>query len=480
MRKLFKKSLACILTAIICVSLCVAAVPASATTPSYATNEIVAKAGETVTIDFAVSNFINVKGAMIKFFLPDAVASVTEVKLNGAELAAWNDDEGTGYYQVNGNEIKFLSLFGYAGELEAVETLTFNVTAVIADDAEVKEYTYPAPEFQITENGESLVDVTGTFAKFEVAPAVVEPIYDDNFRFRSVDVTLASSIALNFNMNKTDADAFDSAYVVFEKPVYNADGTLQETMQVVVDFSEKTQSLTNASRYALTFPALYPQDLGATITATPYGVKDGQAYVGRSVGYCILTFVKNNYTQYSTLFANMLNYGTVVQRVNNYNTVDMIDAKYSTLVGNEDWKKDITEGTPELTSIQTSTNLTGQTVKIRSVAVALADKVIVKLRTANMDNTLIDFTAGYQMKITYTNAAGDQELYYDITSEYVDFDALSASEMSVAYTAVIVDADGEEVSNTLVSSIESFCQRNQSEQTIALMKYGNSVAALNG
>lgn len=486
MKKLFKKSLACLLAAILCVSLFVAAVPASAEALNYSTNNVVAKAGETVEIDFTVANFSNVIGAMIKFYLPEAIASVDAVLVNDAEIAEYDDETGAGYYQVGTADgvqyIKFMSLFGEQfDELASVDGLTFNITATVAEDAAEGAYNYAAPVFSITEDGETLADVTGAFGTFEVAPAVTEPVFYDDFRFRSVDVTLASSIALNFNMNKDVADEFDSAYVVFNKPVYNADGSLKETLEVVVDFADKTDSITNSSRYALTFPALYPQDLGATITATAYGVKDGVEYVGRTAEYCILTFIKNNYAQYPVLFSNLLNYGTVVQTVNNYNTVDMIDAKYTALVGNEDWKANITEGTPELTSVQANTDLEGATARIRAVSVSLADKVIVNLRTSNADRTAeLDYTAGYKMKITYTNAKGAQEVIYDITSEYVNFDLLSASEMSVAYTAVILDAEGNEVSNTFVSSIESFCQRNVSEQTIALMKYGNAVAALNG
>lgn len=487
MRKLFKKSLACLLAAILCATVCIAAIPASAEAITYSTNAVVATPGETVNIDFTVANFSAVKGAMIKLYLPTAIASVDSVLVNGAEIAAFDEQTGAGYYKVgaeNGVQyIKFMALFGDPfGELASVNGLTFNITATVAAEAAEGTYEYAAPVFSVTEDGTTLADVTGAFGTFEVVAAgPVEPTYDDEFRFKSVNVTLASSIALNFDMDKTTADAFDSAYVVFKKPVYDVNGNQIDTLEVTVDFANKTNSQVNASRYSLTFPALYPQDLGATITATPYGVKDGVSYVGRTANYCILTFIKNNYSSYPVLFSNMLNYGTVVQTVNSYNTANMIDAAYTALVGNEDWKNNITAETPELTSVQTNTDLDGATARIRAVSVSLADKVIVNLRTSNADKTAeLDYTAGYQMKITYTNANGAQEKIYDITSEYVAFDALSASEMSVAYTAVIIDAKGNEVSNTFVSSIESFCQRNPSAQTIALMKYGNSVAALNG
>lgn len=186
MRKLFKKSLACLLVAILCATVCIAAIPASAEAITYSTNAVAATPGETVNIDFTVANFSAVKGAMIKLNLPTAIASVDSVLVNGAEIAAYDEEKGTGYYKVGAaggvQYIKFLSLFGAEfGELASVEGLTFNITATVAADAAEGTYEYPAPVFSVTEDGTTLADVTGAFGKFEVvaAEAPHEHVYID-------------------------------------------------------------------------------------------------------------------------------------------------------------------------------------------------------------------------------------------------------------------------------------------------------------
>lgn len=480
MRKLFKKSIACVLAAILCVSLCVCAIPASAEAITFSTNAVSAKAGDAVTIDFEIADFAAVKAAQIKLVLPEAIASIDSVSLNGDALVATED-----VFEIGEGYVKLQALFGDSeyDDFAAADSLVLSIAATVAD-VEAGTYAYGDAVVNLYSETAAL-DVDGAFGEFKVVeePAgPVEPVYDENFKFNSANVTLASSIALNFDMNKTTVDPFESGYVVFEKPVYNADGSLKETLTVTLDFEGKTQSAANASRYAFTFAALYPQDLGATITATPYGVKDGVTYVGKSQNYSILTFIKSNYSKdakYPALFANLLNYGTVVQSENGYNTANMIDEAYTALVGNDDWKADITTEARALVNSQVNSPLTGATAKITGASVSLADKVIVNLKTADANKAPLDYAAGYKMKFTYTNAAGAQEVYYDITEEYVAFDALSASEMSVVFSAVIVDAEGNEVSNAITYSIETFCSKTVNAQTVALMKYGDAVAALN-
>jgi len=246
MRKLFKKSLACILTAIICVSLCVVAVPASAATPTYSTNEVVAKAGETVSIDFTVSNFTDVQGAIIKFSLPSVVASVSEVKINGEALAPFDASTGNGYYEVNGTTIKFLSLFGLEGELDARDALTFNIKAVVSDTAEVGTYTYPAPEFQVAQGG-AIVEVTGSFGKFEIIPSVVEPVLDTGLKFMSSAANIQDTLGIGYIIMK---NTYSSKYARIDVEVtatkYDGNRNKQVQEPVIIPVKAMTSTMDSA------------------------------------------------------------------------------------------------------------------------------------------------------------------------------------------------------------------------------------------
>ena len=333
MKKVFKKSLSCLLTAVLCISLFVAAVPASAVTPTYSTNAIEAKAGDAVNIDFAVSNFINVQGALIRFNLPSAIGSVESVKLNGEDFEAYNPDTGTGYYQIGQEDgvyyVKFLSLFGAElGELDSMETLTFNIAATVKADAAAQVYEYPAPVFSVTEDGETLVDVTGTFGTFEVVEDVVEPekpVRDESLasvitaKRISIDNTFGIYFALA--LAKTPYDDFE--FVVSKPeivgPSYNYTGNI-----ISKTFTKETcdeNSMPQYHGYYITYSDIALSEMSVPITFTLYVTKDGAT---RYYTYEKLTLsqlanemyqssVNSSNVTTASLMVDMLNLGTEAQ-----------------------------------------------------------------------------------------------------------------------------------------------------------------------
>ena len=357
MRKLFKKSLACLLAAIFCVTLCVAAVPASAEAITYSTNDVVAKAGETVTIDFAVSNFIKVKGAMIKFFLPDAVASVEDVKLNGAEIAAYDAETGAGYYKVEDNAIKFLSLFGYEGELAAVETLTFNVTVKVAEDAAEGAYTYADPYFSVTEDGETLADVTGAFGTFEVknAPAVVEPVLDANLAIYKRSASVQDTLGIGYVIMNNTFAAYDHIAIEIVAQKYNGDFNVATAEAIEIPVSKLNAALSTATYTGI---AMYELDLNVTATVKAYDAEGN--YVAYSNAYTDtpLALLKDTYntsssTAFKTVVTDMLNLGTAAQKYfgsNSANASNELLVKFNSNPINKDFDQTYaSEEMPELT-----------------------------------------------------------------------------------------------------------------------------------
>lgn len=317
MRKLFKKSLACILTAIICVSLCVVAVPASAATPTYSTNEVVAKAGETVSIDFTVSNFTDVQGAIIKFSLPSVVASVSEVKINGEALAPFDASTGNGYYEVNGTTIKFLSLFGLDGELDARDALTFNIKAVVSDTAEVGTYTYPAPEFQVAQGG-AIVEVTGSFGKFEIIPTVVEPVLDTGLKFMSRSASIQDTLGIGYIVLK---NTYSSKYakIDIEVTATKYDSNRNKAVQAPVTIPVKAMTSTMDSA-VYSGIAMYELGLPVTAMIKAYDAEGNFVAYSNTVTDSPAELVKTLYknakateTAKKTLVTDMLNLATEAQ-----------------------------------------------------------------------------------------------------------------------------------------------------------------------
>ncbi len=176
MRKLFKKSLACMLAAVLCATLCICAIPASAeTAPVYSTTSVTAAAGKTATIDFTVTNFSTVQGARIKLTVAD-IAAVTGVTLDGETIANYDAETGSGNLEISGNEIKFMAEFGANvqpyGELTPVNTLVLNIAVKLADGAAVDTVVdaLSVDFIDITDGTDTLV-TTGTVGTITVVAA---------------------------------------------------------------------------------------------------------------------------------------------------------------------------------------------------------------------------------------------------------------------------------------------------------------------
>ncbi len=315
MRKLFKKSLACILTAIICVSLCVVAVPASAATPTYSTNAVEAKAGETVAIDFTVSNFTDVQGAIIEFSLPSVVASISDVKLNGEAIDVYDAETGAGCYQVSGNSIKFLSLFGLDGEPAARDTLVFNITAVIADDAAEGTYTYPAPEFQIAQSG-AIVDVTGSFGTFTIIPSVVEPVLDSNITI-SASVSITDSLGAGFFLKTAQLTAYDHYTLQISQEKY--DGDYNKYVAETYEVSDFQKAGSTQVYYRLTGVSMYELGLKMTVKVLCYDADNNLVAYSNELSKTMVDLLKAQYSSTSkattkTLVTDLLNLGAEAQK----------------------------------------------------------------------------------------------------------------------------------------------------------------------
>lgn len=172
MKKILKKSLACMLAAILCLTACVGAMATVGAEGAitYAITDVTVNQGEEAVIDVVISNFADVAGLIAEITVPDAVESIDSVKLNDTvELVAIG--ETAGHYIVDGKTVKFVGLFNSLNEFgdafATVDALEINIAVTIADDAE-GEYPFAAPVFQAGTELEELLGVNGTVGKLTV------------------------------------------------------------------------------------------------------------------------------------------------------------------------------------------------------------------------------------------------------------------------------------------------------------------------
>lgn len=481
MRKLFKKSLACLLAAILCATVCIAAIPASAEAITYSTNAVVATPGETVNIDFTVANFSAVKGAMIKLYLPTAIASVDSVLVNGAEIAAFDEQTGAGYYKVgaeNGVQyIKFMALFGDPfGELASVNGLTFNITATVAAEAAEGTYEYAAPVFSVTEDGTTLADVTGAFGTFEVKNDII----DSNIAVSGM-IVVSDTIGVSYVI--TGVDSYDDFELVVTKNAYSTLDYNLTSSNVTVAKADMTYY--KGAYYATVYGfALTDLCLDVDSIINCYDASD--ALVATSAGdtTTVKTLAAELYNTTAadatkTVLTDLLNVGSEAQAyfAGRYASSDLaavakeeypnygFDQTYATKVA-----PDLTLGDGQ--TVDNGVTIGGMGTILLSPAVAY---VITPDATPTNLSASISFRDAYLKKTVSTNvAASDMTLYKG--SYYYNFATLPLYASNAVITITV--NDGDTVLGTQTYTVEQAINDNTNAALDsifdAIAKFGSS------
>ncbi len=505
MRKIVKKSLACLLAALLCVTVFAGALSVSAEAPKaeYSSEEVHAKAGEQATVTLKITNFNDVLGAMIKFTLPEVVQSVDSVIYKGTTeekpLEKYNDEEGNGQYKIDGNKFTFLSLFGFSGELDSATTAVFDINVTIG--AEASPGNYPFDEtvtMDMAGDEEVLYDVTGSFGDIIVEasePGPQEPVPADDLAIKGANIALANGFDINFRVEKTmeTTNGYNDIYVEFSKPRYDTE--VETAEKTTVQASERTEDATN---YYYTLKGVQPQEIGTTITAVIYGTKDGVLYkCAKDVTYSVLQFAINqikkseNDANLKTVCADLIMYGSAVQTYAKYNTEKPISSAADEL--SPDWQ---THASGELVrdlvnSKATTATLDTATAKISSAGLILSSNVIMYFGVTNAQgNAVLADKENYAVQVTYEDAAKRKKSFELEINENnrAELDTLFSTELGTVVTAKVIKKDSREtVSNTITYSIESFLKNNLEgvDQNLnnlckALAKYGDSVRAYAG
>jgi len=271
---------------------------------------------------------------------------------------------------------------------------------------------------------------------------------DDTLKFKGVNLTLADSQHLNFNILKSVADQYEDVYVVFE-----AEG--KETV-VLDSYSFTHTDASSAVRYNYSYQALTILDFDTTVTATIYGTKDGVLYAA-SASYSLLDFCDKAITTETAdkvACAYLLKY---VQAAEEYkNVANRIDAP-------AELESMLDDSIESAEPSKTYTLNNGEQVKFKGQYLTMEARTTLNVKVLLADKTVdtskITITAAYTnaagalVTKTYTFAdlvAGDEADVYVLA-----FGELYATQMSSDVKfAILVDGVTE---STLDTSIESYC-----------------------
>lgn len=276
-------------------------------------------------------------------------------------------------------------------------------------------------------------------------------------RASSASAVLGASVGLNAGLQITRANPFDKVYAVFE----------YQGKEYPVD--EFTLNQTKTSRN-YTFDKIGPKNFGETVKITMYGVKDGITCKGHSVSYSIKTYLyqqirKNPKANAMKLYVETLYFAEADQRYNGITSgfiTDELEDKYKAIH---------TQDVPTYTNLtlkEANPNPTNADCNWRTLSLVFSGAVYVRYKIdIPVNSNISDYDFHFVLdgkEFVINQADGENEDCFTTATKpnqgyksyYVLFKNMSAHQYSLPIKAYVTNKAGEQASNKVTYSGESF------------------------
>lgn len=471
MEKIFKKSLALVLSAALCLTALVGCLTVSAadeTTPAYAiSTDAKGKAGDTVEVIAEYTNISTVCGHYVTVTFPAnfTVKEVYQAKESADGetyklLTAYKEgSEENWQYKMDVVEGKtaikscdIINFFASEGSEHNVTTgsLKFKFVVTIGE-VEVGEYPVT---IAVEAASQDEMWITPVITNGKITVEANEPSDTEiEVTFRH-NLNLADKLDILFAVPVTSFTDCEKVYLVAEKELYDLSGNVTGTETITID-EYSTTVLSNY--YAFYYGGTLAKEMGSKVRVTVYGEKaDGTKIHTQIDEYSVIDYVRNRLSKTTnakekTVLVDILDYGTAAQKYFTYNTsnlvIDMIDSSYLVNRGTLD-KTVVVDGF-------TTTPNEGATVTLRkNLSLASSIEIIVGFTSSASD---------LKMKFEYTNIKGNQEVLWVGSDEfqmssgmtYASFTEFTALEMNKVVTATLYSGDTP-ISDTITYSVYSY------------------------
>jgi hypothetical protein len=228
------------------------------------------------------------------------------------------------------------------------------------------------------------------------------------------------------------------------------------------------------------FNGLNPKNAGDTVTAVYYGTKDGVEEISATYQYSIAKYCRDVIASYSSsnedyeeviaVCKGLLNYAAASQSYFDYNTDNLVNDGFENY-----------EGRTYNNAMALTANEGENKVTFKSAGLSFTDTVMIRFNVA-AESTKGLYTVVSDGENTWRvntfKSTGTKGRYY------VYIDGINLTDMSKPLTFTVYDKDGNQVSDTLTYSVESYAYAKQSASGAiknlvnAMMNYGDAVKAL--
>lgn len=293
----------------------------------------------------------------------------------------------------------------------------------------------------------------------------------ENFVIKTISLSLASSITMNFKVLKTAVADFENPYVQF---------TRNGNTVTVSEYTEQGDYLVFA------YKDIAPQAMNDTVTAVLKATHNTIEYSSSPLEYSVSKYAYtmldkcsgDQYAKLRTLLVDLLNYGAEAQSYQNYKTDDLVNSKLTDT--QKAWASTQKLTLADVTDKNYS-SVENALVEWKSASLQLNNSVAVryKFTAQNVDNLSVKVNCGasqWEYDADSFTDNGDGTYYFL-------FNDLNADKMSEDIFITVMNGDTA-VSNTMRFSVESYSKKvqdlmpNSSLQklTDAMMRYGKSAA----
>ena len=507
MKKIFKKSLAIMVSSAICLTAligCLSVSAANGEAPVYTVATVEGKKGETVGVNVTGADLTEICGQDLSIiFAKGLTIGTVHDNITNEDLIC--DPEGDGMqYNVIANDdgtntVKMVDIINFPeyGEGEsynpALVTGTLDVTISVtipADAAAGTEYPITIDESQFADYDEEWVRPTLNGGKITVVEDATEPVLDESIAADARAIVPGSTLQVEYAFDASALDAYDSFYL--EVVRNKCDGSFN----FVSDTVEMTDPILYKGKYYFYYEGIALYEMNISVTAKIY-CKDSEGnvvaysntYTDTLVDLAKALYNSTSETKTKAILTDLLNMGAEAQLYfgGRFADSDLADVE----LANKDF--DQTYATTELTGLSNinSTVVESGTSDIAPV-VAIGSTPYITYEISDSTQYTEETMANLSLNISYfdpvlkdtisaTISGSDMILYKGVC--YTEFSNMPLYGGNLVVTAELYSGDTKLLTNQYC--IETYIVENAENESMgdiltAIGKFGISARVYYG
>ena len=318
------------------------------------------------------------------------------------------------------------------------------------------------------------------------------PTYVEDLVIKAKNVAFAADYSMVFAVSADNYNAYDNLYIVAKKAIIADDGTVsyEET-----NLTEGVYTSANGGMYTFKFEGFAAREIATEVQATVYATDaDGNVYYGDSLEYSMRSYAESRLSKSTsdyekTMLVDFLNYGAAAQVYFGYNTNDLANKNLT------EEQQALATAERTLVDSKTGTDDTSNTCAITNFNLIFKSKITIVAATNLTDANVEQYKDLWTAKITYTTfegTAAEVDIPLNDEAQFgkqggkwcVQYSGMKAREMDKVVSIAIYDNNGNQVSNTVTYSVETYAAgklgsstANLPELVKSMMKFGDSNAA---